>query len=194
LSSIPNSDMHRTRWPIPWLSFATFSTLVAASSCASSDPARQSYLIELRDTGSIGSPVLKAAHLQHLFSAIHPFADGNGRVSRLLASLPLVAAGFPPIIVADERKAEYYRALGQVRAYGVSTLLTDCYKGGHYSRSGTAGAGSGSAGRSCRSGCPSSGVATQQSGRRRTYLSPVIPVARQLNCSRPGRHPRGAHR
>jgi Fic family protein len=79
-------------------------------------------MIELRDTGTMTSPFLKAAHLQHLFSAIHPFADGNGRVSRLIASQPLLAAGFPPIMVKSERKSEYYTALREVRP--LSSLTT----------------------------------------------------------------------
>jgi Fic family protein len=79
-------------------------------------------MIELRDTGRMTSPFLKAAHLQHLFSAIHPFADGNGRVSRLIASLPLLGAGFPPIMVKSERKSEYYTALREVRP--LSSLTT----------------------------------------------------------------------
>lgn len=50
-------------------------------------------------------PVVRAAWLHHGLSCVHPFADGNGRVARALASAPLVAAGLPPLQV-DERDRE----------------------------------------------------------------------------------------
>ena len=50
------------------------------------------------------APELEAAWLHHEFVRIHPFQDGNGRVSRLLMALPFVKAGeFPPIIHLYER-------------------------------------------------------------------------------------------
>jgi Fic family protein len=46
---------------------------------------------------------IQAAWLHHAFTQIHPFADGNGRVARTLASLVLVkAGGFPLVIRRDE--------------------------------------------------------------------------------------------
>lgn len=42
-----------------------------------------------------------------IFVRIHPFFDGNGRMARLLANLPLLAAGFPPILIPMSRRAEY---------------------------------------------------------------------------------------
>ena len=50
------------------------------------------------------APELEAAWLHHEFVRIHPFQDGNGRVSRLLMALPFIKAGeFPPILHLDER-------------------------------------------------------------------------------------------
>lgn len=47
------------------------------------------------------APELEAAWLHHEFVRIHPFQDGNGRVSRLLMALPFIKAGaFPPVIRA----------------------------------------------------------------------------------------------
>ena len=37
--------------------------------------------------------------------------DGNGRVSRLLASIPLIRAGYPPINIRLHIRAEYLQAL-----------------------------------------------------------------------------------
>lgn len=54
-----------------------------------------------------------AAHLHHGFVAIHPFADGNGRVARLLTNLYLIRHGFPPMVLRRENRATYYRCLSE---------------------------------------------------------------------------------
>jgi fido (protein-threonine AMPylation protein) len=41
------------------------------------------------------------------FVRIHPFFDGNGRVVRLLANLPVLRGGFPPIVISRERRGAY---------------------------------------------------------------------------------------
>jgi fido (protein-threonine AMPylation protein) len=56
---------------------------------------------------------IEAAWLHHRFIQIHPFQDGNGRVSRALASLEYVRAGFLPPVVTAARKPEYLDALDQ---------------------------------------------------------------------------------
>jgi Fic family protein len=51
-------------------------------------------------------PVVQAAYLHYGLVAIHPFADGNGRTTRALASVPLYKAlRVPLIVLADERDA-----------------------------------------------------------------------------------------
>ena len=52
-----------------------------------------------------------AAYFHVAFEAIHPFADGNGRVGRTLANYLLVSYGHPPIIIFDEDKMAYYGAM-----------------------------------------------------------------------------------
>lgn len=52
-----------------------------------------------------------AAYFHASFEAIHPFADGNGRVGRALSNFLLVANDHPPVIVYDEDKLAYYGAL-----------------------------------------------------------------------------------
>lgn len=42
---------------------------------------------------------------------IHPFIDGNGRVSRILLNLELLNVGFPPIVIKTEDRLVYYDAL-----------------------------------------------------------------------------------
>lgn len=47
------------------------------------------------------------------FVRIHPFFDGNGRMARLVANLPVLKAGLPPIIVPREQRKAYIDALSQ---------------------------------------------------------------------------------
>jgi len=47
------------------------------------------------------------ADLHLSFVTIHPFFDGNGRMARLLANLPVLKSGFPPIVVPQEDRYRY---------------------------------------------------------------------------------------
>jgi len=42
---------------------------------------------------------------------VHPFWDGNGRIARLLANIPLLKAGLPPLTIPEERRREYLQLL-----------------------------------------------------------------------------------
>ncbi len=64
------------------------------------------------------------------FVRIHPFFDGNGRMARLVSNLPVLKAGFPPIIIPRQECKQYIDALsachfsfGQLRKGGA--LLPD---------------------------------------------------------------------
>ncbi len=56
-------------------------------------------------------PVEIAAIFHHRFVEIHPFIDGNGRVSRLLTNLYLITQGYPPVVLKIEDRGKYYRFL-----------------------------------------------------------------------------------
>ena len=52
-----------------------------------------------------------AAYFHAAFEAIHPFADGNGRVGRVLTNYLLVRHDHPPIIIFEEDRMAYYGAM-----------------------------------------------------------------------------------
>ena len=67
-------------------------------------------------------PVEVSALTHHKFVAVHPFDDGNGRVGRLLMNLILMKNGYLPVVIKNEKREEYYRALmkadsGDVREF-----------------------------------------------------------------------------
>ena len=57
---------------------------------------------------------------------IHPWADGNGRMSRLLMNLLQWEFGIVPSKVLKEDKAEYIQALVDSREKDDSSIFTDC--------------------------------------------------------------------
>ena len=63
-------------------------------------------------------PVERIARLHSDFIGIHPFIDGNRRISRLLMNLELLKAGYPPCVITVENRLAYYEALDQWMAYG----------------------------------------------------------------------------
>lgn len=58
------------------------------------------------------SSALEAYVKLHIsFVHIHPFWDGNGRMARLLANLPVICGGFPPIVIPITERYEYIQLL-----------------------------------------------------------------------------------
>jgi Fic family protein len=55
--------------------------------------------------------LILAAVVHNQFENIHPFADGNGRVGRLLLNNILLKNGLPPINIGLNNQREYYQSL-----------------------------------------------------------------------------------
>ena len=55
--------------------------------------------------------LILATVIHNQFETIHPFADGNGRVGRLLLNNILLKHGLPPVNISLDNRKEYYLAL-----------------------------------------------------------------------------------
>jgi Fic family protein len=68
-------------------------------------------------------PEVEAAWLHHRFTQIHPFADGNGRVARAIATLVFIKAGWFPLIVDRDQWDRYVEALEKADHGDLRTLV-----------------------------------------------------------------------
>lgn len=76
-------------------------------------PAEMARLVrELRSEPFLAAhPVIQAAYAHYALVGIHPFADGNGRVARALASAFTYCAISMPIVILNEHKNAYLDSL-----------------------------------------------------------------------------------
>ncbi len=68
-------------------------------------------------------PVEKAALFHYKFVLIHPFDDGNGRISRLLMNYHLLRSDYAPIIIKSSDKKNYLFALRQADTGDIDTFV-----------------------------------------------------------------------
>ena len=85
----------------------------------------------------IEDPLERAARSHHGIASVHPFSDGNGRVARLATNFILLAAGYPPVSIANDLRHDYHFALeaadqGDFRGGGTSFPLRSKKKLDHY--------------------------------------------------------------
>ena len=79
-------------------------------------------LIKWYDNDQETHPLVKTAIFCYEFVSVHPFQDGNGRISRLLSSLLLIKYGYKWIQYVsleheiENRKVEYYQELRKCQA------------------------------------------------------------------------------
>jgi Fic family protein len=69
------------------------------------------------------APEVEAAWLHHRFTQIHPFADGNGRVARAIATLVFIKSGWFPLIVNRDQWRQYIEALEQADGDDLRPLI-----------------------------------------------------------------------
>jgi Fic family protein len=68
-------------------------------------------------------PILQAAWVHYAFVAIHPFADGNGRVARALASVYFYRCCSIPLVIFANQKPAYLDALHAANLGDIRPLL-----------------------------------------------------------------------
>jgi Fic family protein len=56
---------------------------------------------------------IRSAVLHAWLTHVHPYLDGNGRVSRAIGNLELIRAGYPPIIIKKKERDRYIHALSE---------------------------------------------------------------------------------
>ncbi|MCU0389075.1 MAG: Fic family protein [Chitinophagaceae bacterium] len=70
------------------------------------------------------SEVVVQAIVTHIYIEwIHPFGDGNGRVGRLLMVLQCLGEGYPPVIIENARKTDYYDVLEYAQRKSVNPFI-----------------------------------------------------------------------
>jgi hypothetical protein len=67
---------------------------------------------------------ISATWLHHRFTQIHPFHDGNGRVARSLATIVFLQAGWFPLVINRDQRADYIAALEAADYNDLGPLVT----------------------------------------------------------------------
>jgi len=89
---------------------------------ATEDAIRQ--LLNWYNTETEVHPLIKVASFVYDFLSVHPFQDGNGRLSRLISTLLLLKKGYKWLQYVsfeheiENRKTEYYQVLRSCQAQG----------------------------------------------------------------------------
>lgn len=64
-----------------------------------------------------------ATTFKHRFVHIHPFGDGNGRVSRLILNVILMKQGYPIVVILKNDRLKYYKALQKADKGNIEDLV-----------------------------------------------------------------------
>ena len=72
---------------------------------------------------SLVAPLQRAIFMMFLVAEVHPFADGNGRVARIMMNAELVATGESRIIVPTVYRNNYLMALKALSQNGITGAL-----------------------------------------------------------------------
>jgi hypothetical protein len=86
-------------------------------------------LLEGFDLGAaLFDPLARAVFIHFLVSEVHPFADGNGRISRLAMNAELDAAGMVRIVVPTGFRSEYLSNLTAASMDGSFTGMISAFR------------------------------------------------------------------
>lgn len=95
------------------------------ASVVDTSPEMARFIDELRNPlFETAHPVQQAAYAHYAFVAVHPFADGNGRVARAIASIFLYRDPGLPLVVFSDEKAGYISSLEAADAGRPQALVT----------------------------------------------------------------------
>ena len=72
---------------------------------------------------SLVHPAVQVAYAHYALTAIHPFADGNGRLARTVASLFLMRSVGVPLVVFADQWPWYYQAVAAAQAGDAQPLV-----------------------------------------------------------------------
>jgi len=73
-------------------------------------------------------PLVLAAIFHEKFERIHPFYDGNGRTGRILSNLILLQRNYPPLIIENARRKDYYKVLSAAHKADLTKTDVKLYK------------------------------------------------------------------
>ena len=76
-----------------------------------------------QEKNNVLHPVQLAAEFHYKFVCIHPFDDGNGRVSRLLMNYILLKHNYPMVIIKSDDKESYLTALQKAGTGDLISLI-----------------------------------------------------------------------
>ena len=85
------------------------------------------------ENSTLPAPI-RSAVMHAWLTHVHPYIDGNGRISRAIGNLELIRAGYPPIIIKKKERDRYIEALaesdegGDIRSF--LELIFDRIEGG----------------------------------------------------------------
>ena len=75
-------------------------------------------LFENKSNLSLSEYLWKVVEIHHALTVVHPFRDGNGRISRAFMNSLLFDAGMIPVYIRLEDKHEYEEALAKADQTG----------------------------------------------------------------------------